>query len=142
MTYIHKIAIVAGLATALAALAQTAPATPNDWMSRMDQQMTAMQGMHEQMQRADTPQERNALMVRHMALMQDGMSMMGSMGPVAMDSPGTGMRNMRQMMGSTGGVAAPADVAMRQQMLEKRMEMMQSMMQMTMDRLPPPPAKP
>ena len=92
-------------------------------MAMMDSQMNAMQAMHEKMSSARTPAERNALMAEQMKLMQEGMSMMGGMGP-----------------GGMGGATAPGDMAARQQMMEKRMEMMQSMMQMMMDRLPPPAA--
>ena len=91
----------------------------------------AMRAMHDKMSRARTPEERNALMAEHQKLMQEGMGMMGGMGPGGMGG----------MMGPGAG-PAPADPAARQQWMEKRMEMMQSMMQMMMDRLPPPPAKP
>ena len=94
-------------------------------MSHMDEHMKAMNGMHERMMRAKTPDERNALMAEHAKLMQDGMAMMGGMG----GRPGP-------------GAMAGGDPAVRQQMMEKRMEMMQSMMQMMMDRMPPAPAKP
>jgi hypothetical protein len=52
-------------------------------------------------------------MAEHMKLMQQGMSMMGSM------TPGK----------------APTNTAARLQMMEKRMDMMLSMMQMMMDRM-------
>lgn len=104
----------------------TGPAMP---MARMDEHMKAMRTMHDRMARAKTAEERNALMAEHHKLMQDGMGMMGGMGP--------GMGSMMGNMQGPGG-----DPAARQQMMEKRMEMMQSMMQMMMDRLPPVPAKP
>jgi hypothetical protein len=84
-------------------------------------QMKAMQGMHDKMMAAKTPEERNALMTEQMKVMNDGMGMMGRMGPGAM-----------------GG--KPGDMAARQGMMEQRMEMMQSMMQMMMDRTAPAPA--
>jgi hypothetical protein len=40
-----------------------------------------------------------------------------------------------------GGPSMAGPAAERQQMLEKRVDMMESMMQMMMDRLPPAPAK-
>jgi hypothetical protein len=99
------------------------PAAMAERMSKMDAHMKAMREMHDKMARARTPEERNALMADHMKLMQDGMAMMGGMGP-------GGMHGM-------GG-----DMAGHQQMMEKRMEMMQSMMQMMMDRMPAaPPSK-
>jgi hypothetical protein len=78
-------------------------------------QMKNMHDMHDKMLAAKTPEERNALMAEQIDIMQDGMNMMGGMGPGA-------------MMGK------PGDMATRQNMLEQRMEMMQSMMQMMMDR--------
>lgn len=110
------------------AAAASAPVMP---MARMDEQMTAMRAMHDRMARAKSPEERNALMAEHHQLMQDGMGMMGGMGP----GPKGGMSGMM------GNMQGPGDPAARQQMMEKRMEMMQSMMQMMMDRLPAP-AKP
>ena len=90
-------------------------------MASMDAHMKAMREMHDRMSRARTPEERSALMPEHMKLMQEGMAMMGGMGPMG----GQGM-----------------DPAAHQQMMEKRMEMMQSMMQMMMDRMGPPATKP
>lgn len=95
-------------------------------LNKMDTKMMAMHEMHEKMMAAKTPEERNALMADHMKAMQDGMSMMGGMGP---DSKAT-------MKGSM-----PSDPVARQQMMEKRMDMMESMMQMMMDRMPAAPAK-
>lgn len=113
--------------TAATEVAQATPATPGMGMGGMAampghaDQMNAMQAMHNKMMAAKTPQERNALMSEHMKLMQSGMGMMGRMGPGAM-----------------GG--KPDDMAARQGMLEQRMDMMQSMMQMMMDRTAPAPA--
>ena len=92
-------------------------------MAAMDRHMRAMQAMHEKMATAKTPQERRALMTEHMKTMQDGMRMMESMrGKMASGNPPVGM---------TGMQCAP-------QMMEKRMDMMESMMQMMMDRLSMP----
>jgi len=102
-------------------------ATP-DHMARVDEQMKTMQGMHEKMMNAKTPEERSKLMAEHMKAMQDGMAMMGGMS-------GAGMGDMKGMQGMTG------DMGARQQMMEKRMEMMQTMMKMMMDRLPTTSAK-
>ncbi len=109
-------------------------AGPGGPMARMDDQMTAMRAVHDRMSRARTPEERNALMAENHKLMQDGMGMMGGMGPGAAGGMGG-------MMGPGQGPMA-GDPVTRQQWMEKRMEMMQSMMQMMMDRLPPAPAKP
>ncbi|WP_397408822.1 hypothetical protein [Polaromonas sp.] len=106
-------------------------AGPGGPMARMDEHMMAMRAMHDRVSRARTPEERNALMAEQQKLMQEGMGMMGGMGPGGMGG----------MMGPGPGPMG-GDPAARQQWMEKRMEMMQSMMQMMMDRLPPPPAKP
>ena len=104
-------------------------------MAGMEQHMQAMRAMHDRMAAASTPEERQALMAEHMKLMQDGMSMMKQMG--------AGMQAMggQAGMGPTGGMAAgkgmPAGLAERHQLMEKRMEMMESMLQMMLDRLPP-----
>ena len=154
MTVLRKITIVAGLATALVACAQTptnragrspvaasgvagnpsVTGNPSDRMAMMDAHMKAMRDMHDKIMRARTPEERNALMAEHMKLMQEGLAMMDGMGS-------GGMGGMMEMGGMQGGATTPADMAARQQMMEKRMEMMQSMMQMMMDGLPPAPAK-
>ena len=104
----------------------------NGSMAQMDERMLAMREMHEKMKRARTPDEKSALMAEHMKLMQDGMAMMGGMGPGSTMGKG-GMNDKAPMSG---------DMAMHGQMMEKRMEMMQSMMQMMMDRMPQSPAKP
>ena len=100
-------------------------------MAHMDEHMKAMREMHEKMKRARTPEEKSALMAEHMKLMQDGMAMMGGMGPAATG----GMDGMKDKMPVSG------DMTVHRQMMEKRMEMMQSMMQMMMDRMPQPAAK-
>ena len=129
MTHFRFIPLAIALATASTLIAcNTAPAMPMgtatasdmatpDQMARMDAQMKTMQGMHEKMMNAKTPEERSKLMAEHMKTMQDGMAMM------------SGMKSMPGMSG---------DMGVRQQMMEKRMEMMQTMMKMMMDGMPPP----
>ena len=140
MTHFRFIPLAAALTAAIALTAcNTAPtmmpmgtasasmATP-DQMGKMDAQMKTMQGMHDKMMNAKTPEERSKLMAEHMKTMQDSMTMMDGMS-------GAGMGGMKGMQGMTG------DMGARQQMMEKRMEMMQSMMKMMMDRMPAAPAK-
>ncbi len=149
MLSLHTIAIAAATATfGLAGCAQTpvghdahhpdpAPTAgmpmpmggPGAPMARMDEQMKTMQAMHDKMMLAKTPEQRSALMGEHMKVMQDGMTMMGGMGPGG-------------MMGKGGMGAMDGDMGMHHQMMEKRMQMTQSMMQMMMDRMPPAPGKP
>ena len=99
--------------------------------NKMDPQMKKMRDMHEKMMAAKTPEERNKLMAEHMKTMQDGMKMMEGMG-------GGGMSGMGDMKGGQG---AAGDMTGHHQMMDKRMEMMQSMMQMMMDRMPAQPAR-
>lgn len=156
MNSLRKIVIVAALGAAMSAIAQTSATTPSEWAASMDQQMTAMRSLHEQMATAKTPEERNALIAAHRSLMQNGMQMMGGMGPGVGPYGMGGMRGAGGMGPSMGGgmgpggagpgamhgnAGAPAEWATRQQWMEKRMEMMQSMMQLMVDRLPPEPAK-
>jgi len=150
MNKLRNLAFAAALVTAMSASAQTPATSPSEWAARMDQQMTAMRSLHEQMLKAKTPEERNALMSGHRGLMQNGVQMMGGMGPgvgphgMAGMGPGMGS-GMGPGMGPSGAgpgamrgnAGAPADWAARQQWMEKRMEMMQSMMQLMVDRLGP-----
>lgn len=121
-----------GGVTTQSAPAATAASAPDAF----DRQMKAMQEMHKKMQAAKTPAERSALMDEHMKLMQSGMTMMG-----AGNSGGMGMGMMQQ--GAQAKPAAPAAsgnsgmgggmMGMHAQM-ERRMAMMEQMMQMMVDR--------
>ena len=105
------------------ASAPAAKATPKAAApAQMDMQMKSMQEMHEKMMAAKTPDERQALMTEHMKSMQGGMAMMGQM--KAPDAKGSGKPMSPEMMG-------------------KRMDMMEMMMQMMMDRegMKPPTSK-
>lgn len=84
------------------------PTTP----AQMDMQMKSMQKMHEKMMAAKTPEERQALMSEHMKSMRGGMAMMGRM--KAPDAKGA--------------------TSMSLEMMGKRMDMMEMMMQMMIDR--------
>lgn len=78
-----------------------------------EQQMAAMREMHRKMAAAKTPEERAALMKDHRQSMQDGMAMMG---------------RMREGMGAKGSMAMDPET------MKRRMDMMEMMMQMMMDR--------
>jgi hypothetical protein len=94
-----------------------------------DQQMKVMQGMHRKMAAAKTPDERAALVKDHMKTMQDGMGMMSQMSG--------GMMSGKDMESGKG--AMPMDP----EMMKRRMDMMDMMMQMMMDReaIKPPSSK-
>jgi hypothetical protein len=145
---------VATLATACASPGTTTAAPPANGMTAMamggagstaamDSRMKAMQEMHQKMMNAGTPAERQALMADHMKAMQGGMAMMKEMQAMHAGSGAGGMG----MMGSPGGAAPmagmgdgkamPADMAKRHQMMTDHMAMMQTMMDMMADRMPP-----
>lgn len=115
--------------------ASKAPATKanpmvTESMAAMDSKMKIMREMHEKMMAAKTPEERQALMSEHMKVMKDGMNMMGSMAKMG------DMKGMGGMASgaNTGGMAM--DMMGHHELTEKRMDMMTSMMQMMVDRLP------
>jgi hypothetical protein len=89
-------------------------------MVRMNAQMEAMKAMHKKIAAARTASEREALMPEHMKLMQEGMSMLRGMSPSRSDA-------------SSGA----SDT--QQQIAEKRLDMMELMMQMLVDGMPAPP---
>ncbi len=145
---------VATLATACAIPGTTAAAPAANGMApmamggagstaAMDSRMKAMQEMHRKMLNAVTPAERQALMADHLKAMQGGMAMMKEMQAMHAGSGAGGM----DMMGSQGGAAPmagmgdgkaiPADVAKRYQEMTDHMAMMQTMMDMMADRMPP-----
>jgi hypothetical protein len=97
------------------------PASPSP--TQMDSMMKSMQAMHARLMAAKTPEERAALMQDHMKLMHEGMAMVG---PMHGGKAGMGSR-----------------MPMSPEMMGKRMEMMEMMMQMMMDRegMRPPAAK-
>ncbi|MGV8893197.1 MAG: hypothetical protein ACOH2K_09720 [Burkholderiaceae bacterium] len=88
-------------------------------IQQMDQMMQRMQNMHDKMMAAKTPEERQELMGEHRNLMQDGMAMMKNMG-----GKGGAMMNGKGAAGMMTGTDT----------MEKRMDMMQMMMEMMMDR--------
>ena len=94
-----------------------------------DQQTKMMQEMHQKMAAAKTPEERAALMKDHMKTMQDGMGMMGQM--------------HGGMMGGRGTESGKGEMRMDPEMMKRRMDMMEMMMQMMMDRegMKPPATK-
>lgn len=88
-------------------------------MERYRAQMKSMHEVHERLMAATTPDERKAVMTEHMKVMKDGMGMLKGMP--------SGMNPLR---------GHPVSI----QMMATRMEMMQAMMEMMMDRLPATPS--
>jgi len=92
-----------------------------------NQQMKAMQDMHQRMQAAKTPAERAKLMDDHMRIMRSGMVMMSQMHGGA-----SGMAGMSGMRSSASeGMGGMMNMHMQ---MERRMVMMEQMMQMMIDR--------
>jgi hypothetical protein len=94
-------------------------------MAQMDEHMQLMKALHEKMLSATTPEARQLLMAKQREEMQGCMTMMNQM-------------HAGGMMGGMGaGMMAqkgkPADPKAQMQMMEKRMAMMEMMMQTMMD---------
>ncbi len=112
----------------------SATAAPSGWMMTMgaqmeqiDEHMAKMQTLHEKMASAATPEERQSVMEDQRQEMQLGMTMMHDMR--WSDSP-MGVAGM----GRSGQTGKPANPQAQLQMMEKRIDMMQMMMQTMMDR--------
>jgi len=97
--------------------AASAPPAKSKKLASVDQQMKQMQAMHEKMMAATTPEERAALMDEQMKSMQNGMHMMDLM---KRDSSGMPMS------------------VQTHEMMEKRLDMMQMMMDRQSAQNPPP----
>lgn len=99
--------------------------------AKVEEQIKVMREMRDKMMTARTPDERSALMAQAMKSMQETMPMMGGMGMGGMAAD-----DKDKMKGGM------PDMMMRHQMMDKRMEMMETMMQMLMmDRVPAAPVK-
>ena len=137
-TSILVAAIVCALSTPIvSAQDKSAPAKPamgmdmDKHMSQMQENMKKMQQQMEKLRATTDPKERQKLMQEHMQTMQENMKAMRSMGgPMMM---GSGQR------GGTAGMAkgghkdmAGGDTMKHHEMMEKRMDMMQMMMEQMM----------
>ena len=101
------------------------PATATDakaQMAGMDEHMKKMQGLHDKMMSATTPEERQKAMEEARKEMQASMATMQPM-----------MQGGGMMGGGMMGQKGAPNVNAQMQMMEKRMDMMQMMMQMMMD---------
>jgi hypothetical protein len=85
-----------------------------------------MQGQMNKIKAAKDPKERQKLMQEHMATMQEGMKMMK-------DMPGCAMMAGQGMKGSGQGMMDMGNMMMCQQVMEKKLEMMQGMLEGLMD---------
>ncbi|NIC40768.1 hypothetical protein [Aquabacterium sp. A08] len=134
---------------AASAPAQTTPPTPEQSITAMDRQLQLMRNMSRKLAETKTPQERQAVMAEHQKTMQESVKLMGQM--TGMPIGGMGMMGGAGMLGSSSaplpaagsGTAPPAagmgpQMMQRHAIMEKRMEMMQAIMQMMIDRMPAP----
>lgn len=96
-------------------------------MSQMDEHMKRMQALHEEMACAATAEDRQRLMGDQRREMQQGVALMRET-PDGSMAAGAGMD-------TTGHQGTPVDPQSQMQMMERRMDMMQTMMQAMMDRL-------
>ena len=95
-------------------------------MSQMQQNMTTMHVQMEKLRTTTDPNERQKLMQEHMQSMQENMKTMRNMGgPMMMGSGQSGgMMAMGRQKDMAGG-----EMIQHQAMMEKRMDMMQMMME-------------
>jgi hypothetical protein len=104
-------------------------------MGQMEQHMQRMQALHDKMANA-SPEERQKLMAEQRQQMQHG-AMMGGTAMSGGMMAGAGMGGPSTGGGAKGAVkdqkAKPMDQKTQMQMMEKRMDMMQTMMQSMMD---------
>jgi hypothetical protein len=102
-----------------------APMSMGNQMAQMDEHMQMMKALHEKLMRATTPEARKIVMDKQREEMQACMGMMKQ------------MRDGGMMGGMGGGLMAqkgpPGDAAAPMQMMQKRMDMMEMMMQSMMD---------
>ena len=108
-----------------AAAIQAAP-LPTPTAEAFNRQLQAMDAMHQKMQAARTPARRAALLEEQTKLMQSGMAMMAQMRSAA-------------AAGAEGSPAMGDMMGMHLQM-ERRMAMMEQMIQLMMDRMSAPAA--
>ncbi len=111
--------------TAPATVAIQAAPMPTPTAEAFNRQMQAMEAMHKKMQAARTPAKRAALLGEQTKLMQSGMAMMGQMRSAT--------------PAGAEGIPAMGDMMHMHMQMERRMAMMEKMVQMMMmDHLPTP----
>ncbi|MDA8257745.1 MAG: hypothetical protein M0Z99_19300 [Betaproteobacteria bacterium] len=121
----------------LAAQDKVAPAKPamsmdmGKQMPKMQEKMKAMQAQMDKIHKTTDPAERQKLMQAHMQAMMENMEMMRGMGGPMMMGGGEhgGMK-----MGDKKGAMMGGDMMQHHEMMEKRMDMMQLMMEQMMQR--------
>src|ERR1035437_6070698 len=93
---------------------------------QMQENMKKMQQQMEKVQATSEPTERQKLMQEHMQTMWEHMKAMRGLGGPMMIGSG---QDSAMMMGGKKGGMIPSDMMKRDEMMEKRMDMMQMMME-------------
>jgi hypothetical protein len=96
-------------------------------MAQMDEHMQIMKALHEKMMSATTPEARQIVMDKQREEMQGCMAMMNQM---TKDNGKMGAMRGKMMEPKT----VPSDTNAQMEMMQKRMDMMEMMMQTMMDR--------
>jgi hypothetical protein len=112
-------------------------ASTDQTIAAMDSHMQRMREMSQKMANAKTPQEKQALMAEQHRVMSDGMKMMGQLRGKQMSSKGTasgGHKHESPKGGTADHSQMSGGMMQGHALMEKRMEMMETMMQMMMDR--------
>jgi hypothetical protein len=117
-----------------------APTARDRHMAEMQANMQIMQQQMQKLRATTDPEERQKLQQEHLQTMQANMSLMRGMGgPMMM---GGGHQGGMSMMGGTRGTTG--DMTQRHDMMERRMDMLQMMMEQMLQReqlMQPAPAK-
>lgn len=135
--------------------AESVPRTPEQQMTAMDRQIQSMREINRKLADAKTSQARQAMMAEHQNAMRESMKLVAQiqgMQPSSMGMMGGGMMEVAAMPGvavtsSPESSSAPApgtgvpvmgQMMQRHAMMEKRMTMMETMIQMLMEVIPNP----
>jgi hypothetical protein len=127
-------ALAAPFASAQDKHAHERPAASNDidnHTSQLQEKMKAMQGQMDRIHKTTDPKERQKLMQEHMQAMQANMKAMHGMGGPMIK--GGGGHGAMKMDGKKGHVK-DGDMMKHHGMMERRMDMMQMMMEQMMQR--------
>lgn len=125
--------------------AAAAPADTGKTIQKMSGNLKKMESQLEKLGKAKTPEERQELLQEHMKTMKENMMMGRSMMAESMGCQmmGPGMMGGGMMGGGDGtGAGIPPDAMMnRMQMMEKRMDAMQMMLDQMKSQTPAQPMK-
>lgn len=106
-------------------------------MEKMDSQMKAMEEIHQKIMNAKTVEERKTYMAEHMKTMQGGMAVMNGMSKTCMAPKAdvAAVKNTDTEKKSDMTCDMHCEMKAHNNMMEKRLDMMEAMMQMVIDRI-------